>query len=52
MRSDSARAIDCRALAKGCRNQSDAGMLEEMADELDAEADKIEKVAKAKPEKQ
>jgi hypothetical protein len=36
------RAIDCRALAKGARNQEDAAMLEDIAAELDAQADKIE----------
>ena len=37
------RASDCRALAKGARNPADAALLEELADELDAEADKIER---------
>jgi hypothetical protein len=36
------RARDCRALAKGARNVGDAEMLEEIAGELDARADKIE----------
>ena len=36
------RARDCRALAKGARNPADAALLEEIADELDAEADKME----------
>lgn len=36
------RATDCRALALGARNPEDAEMLGELADELDAEADKIE----------
>ena len=36
------RALDCRVLAKGARNQEDRASLEELADELDAEADKIE----------
>ena len=36
------RAIDCRALAKGARHAVDAAMLEEIADELDEEARKIE----------
>jgi hypothetical protein len=35
------RARDCRALAKGARNKEDAAMLEEIAEELDAEALKI-----------
>ena len=36
------RARDCRALAKGARNAADAALLEELAEELDAEADKID----------
>ena len=36
------RARDCRALAKGARNGDDAAMLEEIAEELDDEARKIE----------
>ena len=36
------RATDCRALAKSARNPMDAEMLEEIADELDQEARKIE----------
>jgi len=36
------RAIDCRALAKSTRNRIDAGMLEEIAEELDEEARRIE----------
>lgn len=35
-------AQDCRALAKYAANEVDAAMLEEMADELDAEAAKID----------
>ena len=37
------RARDCRALSKGARNPADAALLEEIADELEAEAEKIEK---------
>jgi hypothetical protein len=36
------RAIDCRNLAKGARDSADAVMLEEIAAELDEEADRIE----------
>jgi len=36
------RAIDCRALAKSARNEVDAAMLEEIADEMEAEAQLIE----------
>jgi hypothetical protein len=36
------RAIDCRALAKGALSADDAEMLEEIAEELDEEARKIE----------
>ena len=36
------RARDCRALAKGARYGADAAMLEEIAEELDDEARKIE----------
>lgn len=36
------RARDCRALAKGARNPADAALLEEIAEELESEADKIE----------
>ena len=42
------RARECRALAKSARNESDAGLLEEIAEELDAKARRIE--AEAKPE--
>jgi len=35
------RATECRALAKGTRNQEDAELLEEIAAELDEEARKI-----------
>jgi hypothetical protein len=37
------RARDCRTLAKSARNQADAALLEEIADELDAEAAKVER---------
>jgi len=37
------RARDCRALAKGARNPADAALLKEIADELEAEADKIDR---------
>jgi hypothetical protein len=40
------RAIDCRALAKSARTEVDRAMLEEIAEELDAEARKIEREAK------
>jgi hypothetical protein len=36
------RARDCRALAKSARSEVDAAMLEEIAEELDDEARKIE----------
>jgi hypothetical protein len=36
------RALDCRTLAKSDRPESDHAVLEEIADELDAQADKIE----------
>lgn len=36
------RARDCRTLAKTARNPADAAMLEEIAGELEAEADKID----------
>jgi len=42
-----ARAIDCRALAKSARNQIDAGMLEDIAAELDAEPRRLEAKAAA-----
>jgi hypothetical protein len=37
------RARDCRTLAKAARNPEDAALLDEIADELDAEAEKIER---------
>ena len=40
------RAIDCRALAKSARNSCDAAMLEEIAEELDDEARRIEAAEK------
>jgi hypothetical protein len=43
------RARDCRALAKSARNQTDAAMLEEIAEELDAEARRI--AARVRPDK-
>ena len=36
------RASDCRALAKSARNEDDAALLEEIADEMDAEAERVE----------
>jgi hypothetical protein len=36
------QAKDCRVLAKSARDQVDATMLEEIAAELDAEAESIE----------
>jgi hypothetical protein len=36
------RASDCRALSKGARNQVDKAMLEDIADQLDEEARKID----------
>ena len=36
------RAADCRALAKTARDARDRDLLNDIADELDAEADKIE----------
>ena len=36
------RAVDCRALAQGARTQADKVVLEELAAELDAEAERIE----------
>lgn len=36
------RARDCRTLAKSARDPADAALLGEIADELDAEADKID----------
>ena len=36
------RAKDCRALAKSARDQIDAAMLEEIASDLDDEAQKME----------
>ena len=35
------RARDCRALAKGARTEIDATMLEDIAAELEMEADRI-----------
>lgn len=35
------RARDCRTLAKSARNREDAALLEEIAAEFDAEAEKI-----------
>ena len=43
------RAIDCRNLAKSARDKMDAAMLEEIADELDAEARKIDAEEAATP---
>ena len=36
------RAADCRALAKSARDARDRDLLNDIADDLDAEADKIE----------
>ena len=36
------RARDCRALSENARNEADRQMLAEIADELDAEAARIE----------
>jgi hypothetical protein len=36
------RARDCRTLAKTARNPEDSALLEEIAGELEAEADKID----------
>jgi hypothetical protein len=36
------RAIECRALAKSARSQVDAALFEEIADEFDAEAERID----------
>ena len=36
------RARECRAIAEGMRDEAGAAMLEELADELDEEAGKIE----------
>jgi|KBSMisStaDraftv2_1062788.scaffolds.fasta_scaffold3951018_1 hypothetical protein len=36
------RAMECRALAKGVRHDSDAALLEEIAEELDDEARKLD----------
>jgi hypothetical protein len=43
------RATDCRALAKSARSEIDAVMLEDIAAELEEEADRIE-AGKAKRE--
>jgi hypothetical protein len=37
------RATDCRALAENARTEADRTMLGNIADELDAEAERIEK---------
>ena len=37
-----ARAKDCRNLAKGARHIADRVMLEEIAEDLDAEADRMD----------
>jgi hypothetical protein len=37
------RASDCRSLAANARTEADRTMLGDIADELDAEADRIEK---------
>lgn len=39
------RAIECRALAMSASSAADAALLEEMADDLDAEARRIEREA-------
>ena len=45
------RARDCRTLSKTARNPADAALLAEIADELDAEAEKIElREGRADPE--
>lgn len=36
------RAYDCRQLAKGARDPRDQRLLEDIADDLDAEADKMD----------
>ena len=36
------RAIDCRSLAKSASNETDAAMLEGLAEDLDEEARRIE----------
>ena len=36
------RASECRALAKNARSKDDAALLEGIADEMDAEAEKLE----------
>lgn len=35
------RAMECRALAKGLRDEADASLLEDIAAEFDAEAGKL-----------
>ena len=40
------RARECRALAKGARSNVDASLLEEIAEELDDEARRIDAQAK------
>lgn len=37
------RARDCRTLAKSARDKADAALLQEIADELEAEADKMDR---------
>lgn len=39
------RAIECRELAKTAHSAADAALLEEMAEDLDAEAGRIEREA-------
>jgi hypothetical protein len=43
------RAADCRALRKSVNSELDRGLLEDMADELDAEADRMEAEAERPP---
>jgi hypothetical protein len=40
------RARDCYNLAKGARNKDDAALLEEIAAELEAEANRVEVMEK------
>ena len=42
------RAADCRALAKNARDGRDRDLLTDIADDLDAEADRIEGEAQDK----
>jgi hypothetical protein len=44
------RARDCRNLAKSARSSIDAAMLEDIAAELDEEADKIDAAEVDEPE--